>query len=101
MRQEIIQDDATGDFYTFQRWGRQGTVGQQNLDGPVADVEVAKHIFMGKFKDKMVVGWVGRMLPDDKTYVEAATKAGVRLTPFDSSATCVAVRCTGSGFCSL
>merc|ERR1719199_1297801 len=34
---------------------------------------------LGKFKDKMVVGWVGRMLPDGKTYVEAATKAGVSL----------------------
>jgi len=32
-----------------------------------------------KFKDKMVVGWVGRLLPDGKTYVEAATKTGVTL----------------------
>mmetsp|Transcript_157683 Transcript_157683/g.273624 ORF Transcript_157683/g.273624 Transcript_157683/m.273624 type:complete len:1037 (+) Transcript_157683:130-3240(+) len=31
------------------------------------------------FKDKMVIGWVGRLLPTGKTYVEAATKAGVTL----------------------
>jgi NAD/NADP transhydrogenase alpha subunit len=32
-----------------------------------------------KFKDKMLVGWVGRMLPDGKTYVEEAVKGGVSL----------------------
>jgi NAD(P) transhydrogenase len=34
---------------------------------------------LGKFKDKMVVGWVGRMLPDGKAYVEKAVGAGVSL----------------------
>merc|ERR1719183_750932 len=34
---------------------------------------------LGKFKDKMVVGWVGRMLPDGKAYVEKAVEAGVSL----------------------
>jgi NAD(P) transhydrogenase len=32
-----------------------------------------------KFKDKMLVGWVGRMLPDGKAYVEKAVEAGVSL----------------------
>jgi NAD(P) transhydrogenase len=34
---------------------------------------------LGKFKDKMVVGWVGRLLPDGKAYVEKAVGAGVSL----------------------
>merc|ERR1719236_23668 len=32
-----------------------------------------------KFKDKMLVGWVGRMSPDGKGYVEKAVEAGVSL----------------------
>merc|ERR1719407_384768 len=32
-----------------------------------------------KFKDKMLINWVGRMLPDGKAYVEKAVEAGVSL----------------------
>jgi len=34
---------------------------------------------LSSFENKMLIGWVGRLLPDGKTYVEAATKAGVSL----------------------
>jgi NAD(P) transhydrogenase len=34
---------------------------------------------MGKFKDKVLVSWVGRMTPDGKRIVAEATKAGVTL----------------------
>merc|ERR1719482_248987 len=32
-----------------------------------------------KFKDKMLINWVGRQLPDGKTYVEEAVKSGATL----------------------
>ena len=48
---QLLEDDAGGKFYSWQRWGRIGAVGGTTLKGP-QDLASAMADFKGKFRDK-------------------------------------------------
>lgn len=61
--------NASGDAFSWTRWGRVGEGGQNNLDGPTS-IDNAKALFEKKFKDKSGYKWEG----GDHSYGEAKTK---------------------------
>ena len=53
----MLQSADGAQAYCFQRWGRTGTTGQTNLDGPFASAEVARRLFADKFSAKTGGKW--------------------------------------------
>jgi len=49
-------------FYVFNRWGRTGTGGQAQIEGPVNEDD-AKQTFEKKFKEKSGLSWASRSAP--------------------------------------
>lgn len=57
---QLLVDSAGGGYYTWNRWGRVGEVGQDACRGPFSDVNVAIKDFEKKFKDKTKNDWEKR-----------------------------------------
>ena len=50
------------DFYVYTRWGRTGTGGQSQNDGPLTEVNATKS-FEKKFQEKSGLAWSSRSAP--------------------------------------
>ena len=57
---QLLQQDNTGSFAVWMRWGRVGYKGQTNFTTFGSDKEKAKSVFMKKFSDKTVNQWEER-----------------------------------------
>ncbi|XP_048742265.2 poly [ADP-ribose] polymerase 2-like [Ostrea edulis] len=57
---QLLKENSKNAFHVWQRWGRVGYRGQDNLVPCGGDVEKAKDIFTKKFKDKTKNDWYQR-----------------------------------------
>ncbi|XP_071091568.1 poly [ADP-ribose] polymerase 2-like [Haliotis cracherodii] len=57
---QILEEDGKKAFYVWQRWGRVGYKGQNNLVPCGGDLDKAKNIFCKKFSDKTKNDWASR-----------------------------------------
>ncbi|RHZ24582.1 hypothetical protein DYB31_012511 [Aphanomyces astaci] len=47
-------------YYSFTRWGRTGTLGQTQMEGPFPTLIEAQGLFEAKFRDKTAQAWANR-----------------------------------------
>ncbi|KAJ8303190.1 hypothetical protein KUTeg_019586 [Tegillarca granosa] len=57
---QLLEEDAKKAYYVWQRWGRVGYSGQNNLVPCGADINKAKQLFCKKFADKTKNDWSQR-----------------------------------------
>jgi len=57
---QLLEDNRAKKYYVWQRWGRVGFSGQNNLVTCGADLEQAKKVFTKKFTDKTKNAWEDR-----------------------------------------
>lgn len=58
---QLLEDNRAKKYYVWQRWGRVGFSGQNNLVTCGADLEGAKRVFTKKFSDKTKNHWEDRL----------------------------------------
>lgn len=57
---QLLEDNSAKKYYVWQRWGRVGFSGQNNLVTSGADLTAAKRVFTKKFSDKTKNSWENR-----------------------------------------
>ncbi|XP_041376216.1 poly [ADP-ribose] polymerase 2-like [Gigantopelta aegis] len=57
---QLLKDDSKTSYYIWQRWGRVGYSGQNNLIPCSTDLDKAKKMFCKKFSDKTKNDWADR-----------------------------------------
>ncbi|KAK6185449.1 hypothetical protein SNE40_007679 [Patella caerulea] len=57
---QLLEEDNKKSYHVWQRWGRVGYKGQNNLVPTLGDLDKAKNIFCKKFRDKTSNDWSDR-----------------------------------------